>query len=78
MVIFTKNDDAKFRNVIESLSSVSLGIHTTLILYEKDAKHDSSSLSHHHIRLLLRKDPAEMAGLISGYFKAFNMAKGKY
>ena len=83
VVILTKRDDEKYRCVIESLSaptsSVSLGVQTTLILYEKGLK-CRGSLSKHFIHLLLHDQFVEVAELISGFIEACKMAKlrGKY
>ena len=80
VVILTKMDDDKFRNVIESLSSstasVSLGIQTTLFLYEKGVK-SCRQLSQHYIHLLLNQNPVEVAEMISGFFEALKIAKHK-
>ena len=81
VIFFTKKDDPKFRDVIESLSSatstISLGILRTLILYENGIKPAANTLSQHYIHLLFHKDSIATATLISGYIEAFRMAKGK-
>ena len=66
--------------MIESFAAAtcsnSLGIITTLLLYEKGAK-PHGVLSQHFIHLILHKDKIQVAELISGYIEAIRMSKGK-
>ena len=82
MIIFTKKDDSEFRNVVESLatamSSVGLGILSTIVLYENGIKPGTGVLSQHYVHLKFPNDPIATAGLISGYIEASRMAKGKF